>query len=249
MPPNKEPDAIADPAVESVEGQTAYEQLFARGDAFRARGEASTSFTKRHLHGGVPERAIRVLGPELALVFVARNPIDRIVSHVNHTRLAGRDFDPRAAIDVGSKYVDTSRYAYQLEPWIDAFGRDRLLVIDFRELVEHPAEVLQRTFLHLGVDPALGPTELVQSNAASSARIESALLQRFVTKASWYEATAKNWVPSQLRRGLRNRLVKEVDIEPLSRSDIEITDAALALLESDRAQLAALTGVHLEPVA
>lgn len=249
MPPNKEPDAMVDVAIESAAGFAEYQELFRRGDAFTARGEASTSFTKRHLHDGVAERTRRLLGEQIALIFVARDPVDRIVSHVNHERLAGRGFDPSEAIDVGSKFIETSRYAHQLEPWIKEFGRDRLLMVDFRQLINQPASVLDESFRHLGVDPTLGPTELVQSNAALSARIESPLLQRLITKAPWYEATLKNWVPSQLRRGLRSRLVREVDVTPLSRHDLKITDAALAVLEDDRRRLVDLTGLDLSGAA
>lgn len=248
MPPNKEPDALADRAVETTAGFAEYEALFARGPGHKARGEASTSFTKRHLYDDVPARTRRLLGDSLDLIFIARQPIDRIVSHVNHERLAGREFDRSAQIDVGSKFVETSRYAHQLEPWIEEFGRERLLVIDFADLISDPEAVLDKSFRHIRVDPGLGPKSLVQSNAASSARVESALIQRAVTKAGWYEATLKNWVPPQLRRSLRNRLVKESDFRPLERPDVSITDRALDLLEADRSRLAELTGLVMAPV-
>lgn len=249
MPPNKEPDSLVDLAIESPDGLAAYEEMFRRGASFTARGEASTSYTKRHLHDGVAERTRRLLGAELALIFVARDPIDRIVSHVNHERLSGRGFDQHQAIDLGSKFVENSRYAFQLEPWVEAFGRDRLLMVDFRQLIAEPEMVLDQSYRHLGVDPSKGPNALVQSNAASSARIESALLQRVITKATWYEATVKNWVPSQVRRGLRNRLVREVDLPPLSRNDLSLTPEVLTVLEQDRRQLAELTGLELHPLS
>ena len=71
-----------------------------------------------------------VLG-DARLVYMVRDPIDRMLSHYLHN--VGGGYDDRtladAFADPESAYVTRSRYFFQLEPYLEAFGagadRDR----------------------------------------------------------------------------------------------------------------------------
>ncbi len=77
-----------------------------------ALGEASPNYTKRHLWAGVPERIAQTL-PEVRLIYVVRDPIERIVSHYVHNYAHGREKRRFSkAVTSGSNYVKTSMYAY-----------------------------------------------------------------------------------------------------------------------------------------
>ena len=54
----------------------------------RARGEASTNYTKAPLFLGVPERIASVV-PDVRIVYVVRDPLERIVSQYRHALRAG----------------------------------------------------------------------------------------------------------------------------------------------------------------
>jgi hypothetical protein len=118
-------------------------------------GESSPNYTKRHLFDGVVERIHEAL-PDLRLIFVARDPIDRAVSHFLHNVDKGR-----VGVDDFSAYFDdlenpallTSRYAYQLEPYVETFGLDHILVLASEDLRNDRAATLRRVFEYLGVDP------------------------------------------------------------------------------------------------
>ena len=49
----------------------------------RYRGESSTHYTKLPIFQGVPERLFR-FNPEARLIYIMRNPFDRVVSHYWH---------------------------------------------------------------------------------------------------------------------------------------------------------------------
>jgi hypothetical protein len=61
---------------------------------FRNKGkyafEASTNYTKRHIFPGVPERMYSIL-PKVKLIYILRDPIERIVSHYIHNYAHGRE--------------------------------------------------------------------------------------------------------------------------------------------------------------
>ena len=118
-------------------------------------GESSPNYTKRHLFKGVPER-IHALLPDAKLIFVARDPIERLLSHWAHAIAFGRrTANPQRTF--GQKreehnFVRTSEYDDQLAPYLDLFSRDRILVLTAEDLRHRRLETIRKTFGFLGVD-------------------------------------------------------------------------------------------------
>ena len=134
-------------------------------------GESSPNYTKRHLFDGVVERMQPVL-PDIRLIFLARDPIDRAVSNFLHNvhkgRVSSGDF---AAYfdDVDNPALVTSRYDYQLEPFVQAYGLDRILVMASEDLRDDRAAALKRVFTFLGVDPEFtSPTFTIDRHVTST---------------------------------------------------------------------------------
>jgi Sulfotransferase domain len=131
-----------------------YRSLFA--DPAKVCGEASPAYSKRHRHEGVPER-LRDVVPQVRLIYVLRDPIDRIVSHYLHNRRLGRETRP-LPVAIATKayrnnYVQTSRYAFQLSAFLSRFPRERILIATSEELKDERAATLARIFRFIGVDP------------------------------------------------------------------------------------------------
>ena len=121
----------------------------------RAFGESSPNYTKRHVYDGVVER-MHALLPDIRLIFLARDPIDRAVSHFLHNVAKGRmrrdDFSAYFD-DLDNHALLTSRYHYQLEPFVRAYGLERILVMASEDLRNDRAAALKRVFGFIGVDP------------------------------------------------------------------------------------------------
>lgn len=128
-----------------------YAAQFTRED--RVRGEASPNYTKRRDFPGVPERISAVL-PDVRLIYVVRDPVDRAVSQYRHSYILG-DLDGDLGTFPGSHeyahILDASRYALQLDAYRAQFPQDAILVLDFDELVAEPQAVLNRICAHIGV--------------------------------------------------------------------------------------------------
>ncbi|MGH2964947.1 MAG: sulfotransferase family protein [Solirubrobacterales bacterium] len=120
----------------------------------RVRGESSPHYTNRPRFAGVAERIHSVLG-EPRLIYGVRDPIDRMLSHYLHN--VGGGYEERelteAFADPQSSYVARSRYAYQLEPYVETFGPDRIEVVSREELKRERPGTMRRVFAFLEVDP------------------------------------------------------------------------------------------------
>ena len=94
------------------------------------RGESSPHYTNRPRFEGVAERMRSVLA-DARLVYMVRDPIDRMLSHYLHN--VGGGYDDRALADAfadpDSAYVTRSRYFFQLEPYLEAFGAERIEIV------------------------------------------------------------------------------------------------------------------------
>lgn len=117
------------------------------------RGEASVNYTSRPFSDGVAERIAATLS-DVRLIYMVRDPIERAISHYMHARAAGREKRPIEVVlaDFDSRYVRRGLYVSQLEPFVSAFGADRIHIDAQERLLADREETLQRAFAFLGVD-------------------------------------------------------------------------------------------------
>lgn len=125
-------------------------QFSAAGDAL-ACGEASTTYTQYPTHDGVPERIASLL-PDVRLIYVVRDPVVRIRSHYQHLVLTGVEKSPpEVAVLKNPLYLDCSRYAMQLEQYLEHFRREQILIVTSEALRTDRRATVQRVYEFLGV--------------------------------------------------------------------------------------------------
>jgi hypothetical protein len=100
--------------------------------------------------------ARRIL-PELRLILILRNPVERAWSHALMDLATSRGRDPMDVADWEWRAHFRSRgsrrngeYAAMLARWRAQFPREQLLVLFYEELGEAPRELLTRVFRHIG---------------------------------------------------------------------------------------------------
>lgn len=132
-----------------------YVSLFQDVKDEKYAGESSTHYAKLPTCGGVVDK-IWEFNPGASFIYIMRNPIKRAISHYWHNIKSGDEHrDMLSAIESNNEYIDFSDYAYQLEPYISRFGRDKLYTIVFEDLVANPDEELIKLFRWLEVDDKL----------------------------------------------------------------------------------------------
>src|SRR4051794_8572165 len=142
LSPVKEPNFFSDPAAVSA-GLRAYARLFSGAGSATAVGEASTSYSRSAEFPDVPARIHAVL-PATRLVYLLRDPVARMCSMYRHEVLARRE---RAPIDEAllddQRYIDASRYARQVEAYVEHFPREQLMLVLAEDLAAEPRETLR----------------------------------------------------------------------------------------------------------
>ena len=125
------------------------------------RGETSPHYTNRPRFEGVAERIGEALEPDARFICMVRNPIDRLLSHYLHN--VGGGYESRelaeAVSEPAAAYVQRGLYAFQLEPYLETFGLERILVVSREELGSARDATVRRVFEFCGVDPAFTSPE------------------------------------------------------------------------------------------
>jgi hypothetical protein len=189
-------------------GPAFYEGWF--DPAARVWGEACPDYTVRPFSEGVAERIAR-MSPEARLVYLVRDPVDRVISHWRHAASHGRDPRPFAKA-VGApdfpdtEYVLRSRYWWQLEPFLALFGPERIRVVLNDDLKADPAGTMQDLFRFAGVDAdAACATALPNRENLSGARRRPPRIVRALLLPG---ATATAPPPSRRRARLVDELTR-----------------------------------------
>jgi hypothetical protein len=130
-----------------------YEAQFSEPAA--VRGESSPNYTKYPRHGReTPERMHSVV-PDARLIYLVRDPVERILSHYVDALAFGRVSRPlveELAGPEGEHFVNTSRYFMQLSRYLDFYERSQILLLTSEELKTQRQAALQRVFRFLQVD-------------------------------------------------------------------------------------------------
>ena len=144
-----------------------YGSRFAHCSGVRILGEATPSYMF------VPEigRDLARYNPDLKLIVLLRDPVERAVSHYYMEKNRGRERRPlwfallrepfrlrrcrdgrvQGSVTQRCSYRTRGLYSLQLRNLYRFFDRDQMLVVGSRELLERHDEVLRRVFAFLGV--------------------------------------------------------------------------------------------------
>ncbi|MBK8815987.1 MAG: sulfotransferase domain-containing protein [Methylococcaceae bacterium] len=228
----KEPNFFSDDD-HYARGLSWYESLFAEAKSGDLCGESSTHYTKLPDYPGCIARMKAYL-PELKLVYVMRHPIDRLVSHYIH-QWSQNVFtcDINQAIDQYEELIAYSSYARQLEPYIQAFGKNNILPVFFEAVKARPQQELQCIANFIGYDkPVAWVEELAQQNASNER----------VRRFPGYDLLVDSPIMTSLRRVfvpqfIRNKIKKNLTMQNRPVLDANNTERLIATFDKDLAIL------------
>jgi hypothetical protein len=123
--------------------------------------EASTDYTKRPYVPFVPEKIASLDRVRFRLIYMLRHPLRRIESQARHAALTGAEighlFEPERNFSfdscISERAVNFSRYAYQIDGYMQYFGRDDILFLTSEDLQKDPNESLRRVCEFLELEP------------------------------------------------------------------------------------------------
>jgi len=208
----------------------------------KVRSEASPNYTAYPQHLDVPERMHSVV-PDAKLLYMVRDPIDRIAAHWVHNYAKRREKgDLRTTLlHPNTSYLARSHYYAQLQRFLRLYPLERVMVIEQEELRNQRLETLRRIFEFAGVDAAFSHPGFAAQRHRTSRKRRGTPLTRVLERID----RRRGSVSAARFRALAGRVF------PLGRS-IEVPDVRSALppetlrsLREDAERLRDLTGLDL----
>jgi len=197
---------------ETVRDWDAYRALFAAAPGGAVRGEVSPEYLANPWACG----RIRARLPEVKLVALLRNPVERAYSdYLMYVRDGLEQEDFGTALDAQEErrragaptgyYLETGFYGRQLRPYFEAFPRERIQVHLFEDFAADPEAVLRSLFAFLGVDPARGraPERAVNVSGVPRNAVVAAAVRGGRRVAPFLPAAVRRRAKAALARGLR----------------------------------------------
>jgi hypothetical protein len=197
-----------------------YQALFSKAHQAQIVGESSTHYTKLPTYEGTAER-IGEVTPEARFVYVMRDPVERLVSHYIHQwterQVHGNISE---AVFEYPEYLAYSSYARQLKPFVERFGRARVLPVFFEYLVAHREEELKRIARFLGdesAEPFVWMADTAQTNVSKD-RLRKSKFREAVLAFGPARAV-KDALPSNLKERIKSvwRMEKRPELSETAR--------------------------------
>jgi 2-polyprenyl-3-methyl-5-hydroxy-6-metoxy-1,4-benzoquinol methylase len=135
-------------------------------------GEASASYTKNGDPDQVADRVAQTL-PNASLIYILRNPVERMFSQYKHLLVTGLRRNFAQAIQE-EDLLDVSSYFDKLMPYLKRLPQERIQVLFFDDLIKRPAETVASVFRFLGVDPGFEPQDMSRAYNVSKDKIKKA---------------------------------------------------------------------------
>lgn len=198
----------------------AYRELFTGSEAYAARFEASTSY----LCHPPAARHIKEMLPEVKLVVLLRDPVDRAYSAYTFHKSFGYEpastFEDALAEELAGerddwwyawRHLHYGLYSQHIDRYRRTFGEQRLLVLSSDAFFEDPTSTCRSVFRFVGVDPAYAVDTTRISNQT---RLRSPLLTalyRDVFLQSGLQTTLRSLLPTRIRRPMARRVRRAVE--------------------------------------
>ena len=227
-----------------------YESQFTK--AAITHGESSPSYTMYPKFTGVPGK-IHSYVPDAKLIYIVRDPIDRIVSHYLHQwydkRLSGTLSsilsDP-ASIRA-QHYINTSNYYLQLSQYLEFYKLSNIYTVSLESLRHSPQETMQKIFRFLEVDDNyILPQASMVFNATQvkvrTNKLGDLLLTNSIPLRRLVNISARP-LPPALKARIRSLLGSKQD---RPKTDPQARETLRTLLQDDMAKFRELTGQSFE---
>jgi hypothetical protein len=237
--PRKEPRFFSNPCPTEYD-VAAYKALFAGRTSESWAFEASTAYTKYPMIPGVADR-IHNAFPDARVIYVIRDPVERICSAYLHNRAEGREQRSLedAIWDSAQEYLNVSRYYLQISQYLRVFPRDRLLVLVFEEFIADVDATLAEVARFLDLESGFHPVGTASRYNETSKKRASLPIFQPLSRLLEHRA-----IPWRMRSWALRRLTRPLP----SRRDIlgpRLRNRILEELGTDLAQLKGFLGRDL----
>ncbi|GGX49607.1 sulfotransferase family protein [Saccharospirillum salsuginis] len=177
-----------------------YEKHFSKAHE-TAIGEASTSYTRFPANPDVPKR-IHAYNPDIKLIYLLRDPIERFKSHYLQRIAAGHEtrmFDDILAHHPKDPTLWQGCYAYQLDQYLQYFSREQIHLFTMDELKFKPEATVRGIYRFLGVDEDFQDVDLTTQHNANKVVTRKGPIGRSILKF-YHQNIEQKTYPYKIKR-------------------------------------------------
>ena len=189
-----------------------YLSFFRQAPSQALCGESSTSYSKLPDYPFTVDR-IKKHFPNLKFIYAMRHPIDRLISHFIHEmtqKTLPKSIPISRAINATPRLVEYGFYARQLEPYLRAFGKDKILPLFSERLKTHPQEELERICRFIGYRGKPAWNFLTEPQNISERRlIKIPVFSFFAQSPSLHYV--RRLLPQKIREKVRSRFTADIE--------------------------------------
>jgi hypothetical protein len=187
-----------------------YLELFEPAEGATILGESSTLYAKLPHITDIPER-IAQFNPDASFIYIMRDPVERTISHYWHEVRQGNEHRSLLnAIQENPLYCNVSNYSLQLQPYLQQFGSNKVMVFTFEEMVSEPESTIRKIFEWLGVDANFVPPNLAEKVHVTPKRFfQKGKLYRL--RYQWPWQAIADCLPHRIRQQGLKMAIKTVD--------------------------------------
>jgi hypothetical protein len=227
-----------------------YGDLFRNANPNQLRGEFGTTYAMLPDAADVLVRAKDVLPAHTRIIYLVREPVSRSLSHHRHMlewhdeEKMGNDVNEE--IQTRPEIINYSRYAMQIKPWIEMFGRENVLVIPFEKYVRHRRATIDELAEFLGV--AL-ETDHIDNDTVHNRSDGKPVLNSFwlrIATSSIYRGLLRPFTNQKVRDRFRQVFFPKASQEIIPPSQATLSKM-LSIYAEDIDELQSLTGTPNPP--
>ncbi|WP_293059199.1 sulfotransferase domain-containing protein [Okeania sp. SIO2B3] len=185
-------------------------------------GESSSYYL---FHPLVPQRVYN-LYPNIKLIVILRNPIDRAINHYYHeVKLGYESLSLSEAIAAESNrlkgeiekiietetyysfnhqhytYLSRGKYVEQLQNWMKFFPKEQFLILQSEDLFNHPQETMNKVFKFLDLKPEL-IDDHIDSNQEKEPDINSETYQQLTEYFQTYNQKLNEYIGIKFHKNI-----------------------------------------------
>jgi hypothetical protein len=233
----------------SVTSIEEYRKLFEAVSTEIAIGEISPIY----LYSSKAASRIKHYLPDVKLIAILRNPVERAFSSFLHLVLAGyEDLSFSEALQAEEMriamkwaplwhYKAKGFYYQQLKKYFDTFNSNQIKVYLYEDLYANSLSLIKDIYQYLGVDHGFTPN-LRKLNASSIPK--SKLLHQLLTKDNFLKSALKLCLAKPFRTTISHK-VKQLNLQPKPELSSEVRQELVALFRNDIMQLQKLINKDL----
>lgn len=201
---------------------------FEKAKAEQFCGEVCPDYAKLPDLTGVVEKAA-AFRPKV--VFLARNPIDRMISHhhfissLRAPQNPGMSRNIDEAVTKFPELVNYGRYVFQLRSWVENLGRDSILLIRFEDFVDDREDSLETICKFIGADFEPDNMDSAAVHNRSEARPVLNSFWKRIRENQLYRSAVRPFTSLEMRNRMRRIILPSAAIRPEPPSEATLETA------------------------